>query len=113
MMTWSSRNNASRETQIPPPGVPTVKVVYDSSPRTTIRSAHGGSLLEGLRLYTLELDEHEGLRGLGRWSVICYVHGRELYCCVCVVLFKAEFNLVAPVVRPTFYSSRPGSYTMT
>jgi hypothetical protein len=32
------------------PGAPSVKVVYDTSPGTTIRAAHGGSLLEGLRL---------------------------------------------------------------
>jgi hypothetical protein len=34
-------------------------VVYDTSPGTTIRVARGGSLLEGLRCYKLELDEHE------------------------------------------------------
>jgi hypothetical protein len=28
-----------------------------------------------------------------------------LYCCVCVALFKAELNLVSPVVHLTFYSS--------
>jgi hypothetical protein len=50
---------------------------------------------------------------LDRQSVITYVHGRELYCYVCVALFMDEFNLFGPVVCPTFYSSRPGSYTMT
>jgi hypothetical protein len=37
-----------------------------------------------LASWLLAMDEysgHEGLRGLGRWSVIPYVHGRtELYC---------------------------------
>jgi hypothetical protein len=41
----------------------------------------------------LEQDEHEGLRGLGCRNIIPYIHGRELYCCVCVSLFKAELNL--------------------
>jgi hypothetical protein len=38
---------------------------------------------------------------------------RELYCHVCVTLFKAELNLVAHVICPAFNSSRTGSYTMT
>jgi hypothetical protein len=38
---------------------------------------------------------------------------RKLYCCVCVLLFKAELNLVSPTVRPAFYSSRSSSYTTT
>jgi hypothetical protein len=54
---------------------------------------------------THELDEHEGLRGSGRRSVIPDVHGRELYCCMCV-LFKAALNLSAPVICLTFYNSR-------
>jgi hypothetical protein len=60
----------------------------------------------------LKLDEHKGLRGSGRQSVIPKAHGR---CCivVCVVLFKVELNFFTPVVRPTFYSSRSDSYTMT
>jgi hypothetical protein len=33
------------------------------------------------------------LRGSGCQSVILSVHGGELYCCVCVALFKAELNL--------------------
>jgi hypothetical protein len=44
------------------------------------------------------------------------LHPREmLYCyvCVCVALLKVGFNLSAPVVRLTFYSSRSGSYTVT
>jgi hypothetical protein len=32
---------------------------------------------------------------------------------VCVALFKVELNLVFPVVCPTFYSLRLGSYTVT
>jgi hypothetical protein len=60
-----------------------------------------------------EMDKHESLHGSGRRSVIPYVHGEELYCCVCVMLLKVELNLFAPVVRPTFYSSRPDSYTVT
>jgi hypothetical protein len=30
-----------------------------------------------------------------------------LYCYVCVALLKAEFNLSHPIIRLTFYSSRP------
>jgi hypothetical protein len=51
----------------------------------------------------LKQDEHEGLCGLGRRSVIPYIHRREscidvcVCVCVCVfvcvVLFKAELNL--------------------
>jgi hypothetical protein len=33
--------------------------------------------------------------------------------CVCVALFKAELNLSTLVVHLAFYSSRPGSYTVT
>jgi hypothetical protein len=38
----------------PLPDALNVKVVYDTSPGTAIRVAHGGSLLEGLRLLTHE-----------------------------------------------------------
>jgi hypothetical protein len=31
----------------------------------------------------LKQDEHSDLRGSGHQSVIPYVHGRELYYCVC------------------------------
>jgi hypothetical protein len=55
---------------------------------------------------TLKLDEHEDLRGSSRQSVIPYI-------VVWVVLFKAKLNLVSPVIYLTFYSSRPGSYTVT
>jgi hypothetical protein len=41
----------------------------------------------------LKIDEHEDLCGSGHRSVIPNVHERCLYCCVCVVLFKAEMNL--------------------
>jgi hypothetical protein len=41
----------------------------------------------------LEQDEHGGLHDSDRRSIILYVHGRELYYCVCVTLFKAELNL--------------------
>jgi hypothetical protein len=41
----------------------------------------------------LKQDEHRDLHGSGRLSIIPYVHKRELYCCVCVELFKAELNL--------------------
>jgi hypothetical protein len=63
----------------------------------------------------LKQDQHEDLCGLDHRSVIPYVHEREreLYCCVCVTLFKAELNLFAPAVPPVFYSSRLDSYTMT
>jgi hypothetical protein len=66
-------------------GIIFVKVVYDTSPITTIRAVHGGWLMEGLRHYTLEQDEHEGLHGSGCRSIIPYVHGeRVVLSCVCV-----------------------------
>jgi hypothetical protein len=37
---------------------------------------------------------------------------RECCIVVCVALFKAELNLVSPIVCLVFYSSRSGSYTM-
>jgi hypothetical protein len=58
-------------------------------------------------------DEHDGLRGLGRQSIIPYIHGRDSCIVACVSLFKDELNLVPPAIRLTFYSSRSGSYTMT
>jgi hypothetical protein len=60
-----------------------------------------------------EQDEHEGLCDSNRRSIIPYVYRRELYYCVCVAQFKAELNLVAPIVCLAFYSSRPSSYTTT
>jgi hypothetical protein len=63
-------------------------VVYNISSGTTIRAVHGGSLLEGLKYYTLELDEHEGLRGLEHQSVIPYAHGGSyivVFVCVGIV----------------------------
>jgi hypothetical protein len=60
-----------------------------------------------------KLDEHESLRGSGDRNIISYIHGRELYCCVCVALFKAELNFFPPVIHPAFYSTKLGSYTMT
>jgi hypothetical protein len=41
----------------------------------------------------LKQDEHRDLCGSGCRSIIPYIHGRELYCCVCVALLKAGFNL--------------------
>jgi hypothetical protein len=69
-------------------------------------------MLEGLSSHTYKLVEHEGLCGSGHRSVISYVHERELYCYVCA-LFKAEFNMLAPIVYSAFYSSRPSSYIVT
>jgi hypothetical protein len=60
-----------------------VKVVYDTFTHTTIRAVRCDSLLERLRLCTLEQDEHRDLHGSDCRSVILYVYGRELYCCVC------------------------------
>jgi hypothetical protein len=90
-----------------------LKWFYYTFTGTATRAAYCGSLLVGLRLPTHELEEHKGLRGLGRRSVTPYIHGRWLYCCVCVALFKAKLNLSAPVIRLTFYRSRSGSYTVT
>jgi hypothetical protein len=97
----------------PLPGTPNVEVVYDTSPETTTRAATMVHCWRDKGSCMLKLDELDGLRGLGHRSVIPYVHGRELYCCVCVALFKVELNLVSPIICPAFYSSRPGSYTVT
>jgi hypothetical protein len=70
----------------------TVEVVYDTFPGTTTRAAHEGSLLEGLRLSTLKLDEYGDLRGLGHRSIIPYVYGES--CCITVcVLFNSRVEL--------------------
>jgi hypothetical protein len=51
MMTWSTKNTASRETPSSPFLVHQIsKWFYDTSTGTTIRVAHFGLLLEGLRL---------------------------------------------------------------
>jgi hypothetical protein len=55
-----------------------VEVIYDTFPITTTKAIYGGSLFEGLRHYTLELDKYEGLCGLDRRSVISYVHGEKV-----------------------------------
>jgi hypothetical protein len=60
----------------------------------------------------LKHNEYEGLRGSGHRSVIPYVHGRENCIALCVALFKVELNLYVLVVCPTFYSSKPCSYTV-
>jgi hypothetical protein len=50
----------------------------------------------------LKQDEHEGLCGLSRWSVIPYIHGRESCITMCVALFNVELNFFAPAVCPAF-----------
>jgi hypothetical protein len=75
-------------------------------------------LLEGaLFSWSLAMDEcggHKDLCGLGRRSVIPYVHGRtELYC---LSLYEPEPFSPDPyeeVSTRSFYSSRPGSYNET
>jgi hypothetical protein len=57
-------------------------VVYGTSPGTTTRAAHGGSLMVGLMLSTLKQDRHGGLCGPGHRSVIPYVHKED--CCIAV-----------------------------
>jgi hypothetical protein len=47
----------------PLPRAPNVEVVYDTSLGTTTRVAHGGSLMEELRLSMFKQDGHSGLRG--------------------------------------------------
>jgi hypothetical protein len=123
MMTWSSRN-PNAKSKSPLLGVPNVEVVYDISPGTTIRVAHGGSLMEGLRLSTLKQDGYSGLCGLDRQSVISYVY-REDYCIIvsCVWCYSSlELNLskvqvkracLISVSARSFYSSRPDSYIET
>jgi hypothetical protein len=82
--------------EAPVPGTPNIEVVYDTSPGTITRAAHGGPLMEGLRLSTLKQDRHGGLRGSGHRSVIPYIHGED--CCIvvllCVVLFKHRVELL-------------------
>jgi hypothetical protein len=41
----------------------------------------------------LKHDKHRDLCSSDHRSVIPYVHGRELYYCMCVALFKVELNL--------------------
>jgi hypothetical protein len=67
-----------------------VKVVYDTSSKTSIRAARGGSLMEGLRLSTLKQDGHDDLRGSGHRSIIPYVHRED--CCIdaCILQARAE-----------------------
>jgi hypothetical protein len=48
--------NSNAESKSPLPGVPNVEVVCDTSPRTTTRVAHGGSLIGG----TKALDAQAG-----------------------------------------------------
>jgi hypothetical protein len=67
-----------------------VEVIYDTFTKTTTRAAHGGSLMEGVRLSTLKQDGHSSLRGSGHRSVIPYIHGRKSVVLLCVPLFKAE-----------------------
>jgi hypothetical protein len=81
MTIWSSES-LNIKSKRPLPGVPNVEVVYDTSSETTTRAAHGGSLMEGLRLSTLKKDGTCGLRGSGRRSVIPYVHRDD--CCIAV-----------------------------
>jgi hypothetical protein len=66
-------------------------VVYDTSPRTTTKAAHGGSLMEGLRLSMLKQDGHGGLRGSNHRSVIFYVHRED--CCIIVCVLQASVEL--------------------
>jgi hypothetical protein len=67
-----------------------------------------------LASWSLAVDKrggHEDLRGLGRWSVIPYVHGRtELYCSSlpCLSPFFSDPHEVAST--RAFYISRLGSY---
>jgi hypothetical protein len=58
--------------------VPNIKVVYDTSTGTITIAAHGGLLMEVLRLLTLMQDKHSDLRGLGRESVIPHVNGERV-----------------------------------
>jgi hypothetical protein len=89
MMTWSSRN-LNTKSKSPLPSVPNIEVVYDTSPRTTTRAAHGGSLMEGLRLSMLKQDGHGGLRSLDHRSVISYVHGEDYCIVVCALQASVE-----------------------
>jgi hypothetical protein len=87
MMTWSS-GNPNAKSKSPLLDMPNIEMVYDTSPRTTTRAAHRGSLMEGLRLSTLKQDGHGGyedLRSSDRRSVIPYIHGRVCCIIVCAV----------------------------
>jgi hypothetical protein len=91
MMTWSTKNPTVKS-KSPLPGTPNIEVVYNTSTGIATRAAHCGSLLEGLRLSTLEEDEHRGLRCSGRHSVIPYVHEED--CCIIVYILQAIVELV-------------------
>jgi hypothetical protein len=62
-----------------------------------------------------ECGGHNDLRGLGRLSVIPYVHRRTvLYCAqVCLALALSFFNLCEVASTRAFYSSRSDSYIET
>jgi hypothetical protein len=66
-------------------------VVYNTSTGIATRVAHCDSLLEGLRLSTLDEDEHRGLRCSERQSVIPYVHEED--CCIVVYVLQATVEL--------------------
>jgi hypothetical protein len=75
--------------------------------------------LKGLRLSTLKQDGHGDLRDSDCRSVIPYVYGRELDCCVCMTLFKAKLNMhIVEVVlilasAQAFYSSKHRAVTLS
>jgi hypothetical protein len=85
-MTQSSRSLASRETPSPPTWRTKCRSCFTTLPPVSLQEQSTVVLLlEGaLVSWSLAMDErggHGDLRGLGRRSVIHYVHGRtELYC---------------------------------
>jgi hypothetical protein len=83
------------------------KWFYDTSIGTTTRAAYCGALLEGLRLLYAQARKTRGFTWFGPPERNTLRPWEMLYCYVCVVLLKAEFNLSHPVAHPAFYSSRP------
>jgi hypothetical protein len=68
-----------------------------------------------------EHDKHRDLRGLGHWSVIPHIHGRD-ECYIVVCLLKSMLSLLKKSLQrvcldlaaaPSFYSTRQGGYKKT
>jgi hypothetical protein len=67
--------------------------------------------------WSLAIDErggHEDLRGLSRWSVIPYIHGRMKLYCSSLSCLSHFFDLPCEEAPArAFYSLRSGSYIET
>jgi hypothetical protein len=110
-MTWSSRSIVSRETPSPPTWRAKCQSGFATLPPVLLQEQTDVVLLlkRALISCSLAMDErggHEDLRGLGRRSVIPYVHGRT-------VLYYSSPPICLPREVPSaraFYSPRLDSY---